>query len=80
MIFLTFSSLSQARRNEFRNGEAERSEESERSELLAAGGLGGAVSPPGGVRGDSPEKILRNRAYSRVIWGYLGVLFLTTDS
>ena len=61
---------SQARRNVFQSGAAERSEESERSErcerseprakrVLTAGGLGGAVSPPGGVRGDSPGIFLK---------------------
>ena len=45
------------------SGAAERSEGCERSEpraqrVITAGGLGGAVSPPGGVRGDSPGKFL----------------------
>ena len=53
----------QARRSVFLSGAAERSEESERSEPRAervyhSWGSGGAVSPPGGVRGDSPGKIL----------------------
>ena len=46
----------QARRNEFRNGAAERSEGSERSELIAAGGLGGAVSPQVGSGATAPRK------------------------
>ena len=57
----TLGTSAQGRRNVFQSGEAERSD-NERSEsrakrVFTAGGLGGAVSPPGGVRGNRPEKI-----------------------